>query len=155
MPLPVDRRSRSFASQTEGALALARLGVITWCKINLVVTPFRIDATTDPARPVVEVAGQSVGHLLRRVSVDLRPDQLPTLYMEANVEGSIDAEGLIVELIPCGHDPNEDVTRFLEAIDPDLLEKVVLNRAEWGAGNAMQITLDVLREWANGDTTRP
>lgn len=103
----------------------------------------------------VILAGQDISALLSRVTVDLEAKQVPQVFFELSgmvLPEAIECQAVVHVTQVVQEDPAEAMLRFLENIDPDELDRCILE-STGGLGEAQTygvICLDVLRNWASG-----
>lgn len=121
------------------------------------LTPFKLDMT-NPTRPQLEVAGEDLTarYSIKRISLDLPPGDVPSLYLELAGEGIVEGEAVIVQRVtqPAGGDVRQALLAFVGALDPVSVEKAVLARG--GAFGADESTgeafLAVIKEMLGGNS---
>lgn len=113
------------------------------------IQKFEIDLSAVGERRVV-VNGVDLSDQVSRVTVDTQALAVPIVYLEGHGIGTITGEGVVIERV----DDRESVVAFLEAVDPDRLEKVALEGAglEGTAAGPTEAMLETLKRWARGDT---
>lgn len=114
--------------------------------------PFKIEPSAFGAK-TVEVNGVDLTDLLEVASVHFVVDRPPqvalTFHPGALTPEIIEGTGIVMTT---PEDPDA-VQRFLANIDSDLLAEEAFRRLEMGNGTPFSNALDVLREWAEGDTS--
>jgi hypothetical protein len=117
-------------------------------------THVRIEAD-DPLHPKVFLNDQPVEQHLSRVTVDIKAGEPPQMYLELRrrAESVFDGEAypVIVREVPA--DPQAEVLSFLRALDPEELDKALLEQFGGLSGDTTtgQACLNVLRAWAGDD----
>lgn len=106
---------------------------------------FELDLTPGGGRVVVD--GVDVSDRVAGVRVDAGVDQIPHVLLELAGEGTIEGVG-VVETAST-FDP-AGVVAFLEALDPESVEKAAGDGLGWGEGNYTVALLDYLKRLARG-----
>ncbi|WP_256789818.1 hypothetical protein [Frankia sp. AvcI1] len=91
---------------------------------------FEVDATTNPARPVVTVDGIEQGPV-SRISIDTRPGRtVPTLYLEFARGGRFVGSG---DVVVRSNGPDA-IRAWLAGLDPAAIERAALAVEEAAGG---------------------
>ncbi len=100
---------------------------------------------------------------VQRVSFDARQGEIPVTYIEVDpgvepteffLAESFVRVGVPVESTEEVVDTQVAIVAFLEALDPDELEKAILDRVTESFGGEVatgEAALDIIRGWARGD----
>ena len=106
----------------------------------------KFSITTKPnGTGTFEINGEDLSDRVRAATVQIIAGQAPVITIQELVAGG-DLQGEGVVYVQKSSDVN-GIVSFLDAIDPDELERVSLERMGWG-DSTMRAILDTLKEWA-------
>lgn len=113
---------------------------------------FNIDLDALGRDGKIEINGTDVARSMRVTSVAVqgRLGETPRVFLECVAEGHIEGEGIVEVRLPA-EDDRASIIAFLEGVDPEALEKAVLEKSDWGSGSGMALALHILVGWARGD----
>lgn len=96
---------------------------------------------------LVEVNGEDISDRIRGLALQVVPGQTPVMTVHQLASASrFEGQGIV----QVQSDPQvvaDSILRFLEAMDPEELERVSLERQSWG-DSAIESMLAVMKEWA-------
>lgn len=104
----------------------------------------------------VYLDGQDVSALLARATIDLAGGQLPKVFLELTpvaLPEQIECDAVVFVTKEIKEDPADAMLTFLSNIDPDELDRCILEQMG-GLGEAQTygtVCLEVFRKWASGE----
>lgn len=108
--------------------------------------PFRLDMAE--VGGTLTVDGADVTGKVGALSVQMQAGRPPQLTLYGVAEGAIAADGVVV--VKNDLDAREAIIAFLDAVDPEELDRVATAEARAYEGSQMSAVLAVLRRWAGG-----
>lgn len=106
----------------------------------------------------VEIDGIDYSHIVSAYSIQQlagQPAQVVLQLAPGRTPSDFDGYARVAVGVP--YEPGEAAARFLAAIDPSLLERAAMNRADLSGGEYGYTTavLAQLQQWARGETDEP
>lgn len=107
---------------------------------------------SEPMRPSIDVDGECVTkkHRVAAATLQLVAGSVPKLFLE--IVGRSETDGLAEVHYIQQTDPAVVVREWLDTLDPDLLEKRVLESADFSGDSTGTAFVRVLKEMADGRT---
>lgn len=113
---------------------------------------------TDGMTGTVEIDGVDYSHVVSAYSVQQLAGQAAQLVLQLTPgRTTADFDGYAQVAVGVPYEPGEAADRFFAAIDPSLLERAAMNRADLSGGEYgyTAAVLAQLRQWARGQTDEP